>query len=199
MSARGISIEMPVGADAPFLADGTTPNPFFDYINQAANRAGYKGVEIIDGKLWLRRITDLDQTSGFKLSLLSQIVTKAEEFFGGPIEIHNYPHALKVLKANADDVLPDYVSDLVDVVDQPAVPEVLDPETGEVVTPAVEATFRRMRYSDLTQAAEDDTHFYFIAGNGRRYFLGSESVQLAGETGVGVVTLDAIPVASDEV
>jgi len=197
MTAKGISIEMPIGADAPTLADGVTPNPFFAYISQAANRAGYRGVEVIDGKLWLRKITDLDQTSGFRLSLLAQIITQAEALFGGPIEIHNYPTALKVAKANADGELPEYVTDFADVVVTPAVPEELDPETGEVVTPAVEAVTRRVRYSDLTLAGESETHYFYIAANGRRYVPGTEAVQLQGETGVSVVPLSAIPVPSE--
>lgn len=188
---------MPIGADAPFLADGVTPNPFFQYISQAANRAGYKGVEVIDGKLWLRRITDLDQSSGFCLGLLSQIITQSVSLFGGPIEIHNYPIALRVTKAQIDTDLPEYVSGFADVVVTPEVPAELDPETGEELTPAVPAVTRRVKYSDLTQAAETDTHHFVIPSNGQRYVLGSEAVQLADETGVDVVPLSAIPTPSE--
>ena len=195
MSAKGISIEMPIGADAPLLADGETLNPFFGYISQSANRAGYKGVELIGGKMWLRKITDVGPR-GFNLPLMLQVAGAGQPLFGEATEVHNYPTVLKVSLANKDDELPAYVEGVADVLETPAVPAVVDEETGEEITPAVDAVYRPARYSDL-QSRESDGFLYCINGNGRNYQKGSVCLQLAAEPGVEVVAISDFPQAPE--
>lgn len=190
MTAKGISIEMPVGADAPLLADNTTPNPFFGYINQSCNRRGFRGVELIGGKMWLRQITDVGDR-GFTLPLMLQVVSASTALFGEAVEVYNYPTVLKVADANKNDLLPEYF-DIADVVETLAV---IDEETGEETTPAV---MRRPRYSELHGAKEDGGFLYCMNSNGRNYSKGSVCVQLAAETGVEVVALSDYPVSEPE-
>jgi len=195
MQPKGISIEMPVGADAPLLADNTTLNPFFGYITQSANRAGFKGVEVDGDRMWLRKITDVG-ARGFTVSLMLYLMqqSSANRFamFGGPVEVHNYPTVLKVAVANKDDSLPAYF-DIADVIETPAV---IDEETGEETTPAVT---RRPRYSELHGAVEPgDGYLYCMNSNGRNYSTGLVCLQLMGETGVEVVGLGDYPEAAPE-
>lgn len=190
MTAKGISLEMPVGADAPKLADGTTDNPFFGYINQSCNRRGFRGVEPIGDKMWLRGITDTS-AAGFSLPLMLAVASQTEALFGTAVEVHNYPTALKVALANKDDSVPAYF-EIDDVVETPAV---IDEETGEETTPAVT---RRPRYSELLGAKEDGGFLYCMNSNGQHYQKGSVCVQLAGETGVSVVALSEYPTADPE-
>ena len=199
MEPKGISIEMPVGADAPLLADNETLNPFFGYITQSANRAGYKGVEVDGDRMWLRKITDVGPR-GFNKDLMLYLMAQSSAnnfaMFGGPVEVHGYPTVLKIAVANKDDALPEYFPPVNDVIDTPAQPAVIDEETGEVTTPAVDATYRPARYSDLHGAVEPgDGYMYAMNGNGRIYSPGSVCLQLAGETGVEVVGLEDYPEA----
>lgn len=203
MQPKGISIEMPVGADAPLLSDGSTLNPFFGYITQSANRAGFKGVEVDGDRMWLRKITDVKPTppgeppTGFHFGLMMYLMqqTSANDFamYGGPVEVHNYPTALKIALANKDDALPDYFGDVADVIDTPAVPAVIDEETGEVITPAVDATYRPARYSDLHGAKEQDGFLWAMNTDTRNYSKGSTCLRLAAEPGVTVVDLGSYP------
>lgn len=189
MTAKGISLEMPIGADAPKLADGTTDNPFFGYINQSCNRRGFRGVEPIGSKMWLRQITDIGP-AGFSLPLMLAVASQTEALFGTAVEVHNYPTALKVALANKDDSVPAYF-EIADVIETPAV---IDEETGEETTPAVT---RRPKYSELLGAKEQDGFLWAMNSNGQHYQKGSVCLQLAGETGVTVVDLSTYPATPD--
>lgn len=193
MTPKGISIEMPVGADAPLLADNQTLNPFFGYITQSSNRAGYKGVEVDGDRMWLRKITDVGPRgfhAGLMLYLMQQTTANSYAMYGGPVEVHNYPTALKVELANKDDSVPAYF-EITDIVVTPAV---IDEETGEETSPAVT---RRPKYSELLGAKEQDGFLWAMNSNGQHYQKGSVCLQLAGETGVQVVDLATYPATPD--
>jgi len=209
MTAKGISIEMPPGADGPLLADNQTMNPFFGYINQTCNRFKHKGVEPIGDRLWLRNITDLGER-GFNVNLFLYLMVESSKndfaMFGAPVEVYNYPTCLRVDLAKKDEAAPAFMG-LGEVMDTPYIPPVagkpavIDEESGEEIEPAVpgvdavEPTYRPATFADMPGAKEQDGYLWVTNADlkSNKYLKGSICLQLAATPGVDVLGLESWP------